>query len=89
MFDDSEGRYTVHGVGKRVGAIFGEICSVTRRAAVAMGPERDSPSHGDSLAALGTISTIARRACRSAAGLAARGVGFNGAIRGCLCIFRS
>ncbi|AWU99199.1 hypothetical protein DM992_06270 [Burkholderia sp. JP2-270] len=31
----------------------------------------------------------ARRACRSAAGLAARGVGFNGAIRGCLCIFRS
>ncbi|RQZ24440.1 hypothetical protein DIE14_21435 [Burkholderia sp. Bp9017] len=57
-----------------------------------MGPERVWTHRSGSAGPGGTRShqhDRARRACRSAAGLAARGVGFNWAIRGCLCIFRS
>ncbi|NTY38499.1 hypothetical protein FCJ57_19545 [Burkholderia diffusa] len=81
------------GVGKRVGAILGKSVLLPGARLSFMGPERALTR--PSWPATGPGGTRnhqhdrARRACRSAAGLAARGVGFNGAIRGCLCIFRS
>ncbi|AXF21704.1 hypothetical protein CUJ89_15215 [Burkholderia pyrrocinia] len=81
------------GVGKRVGAILGKSVLLPGARLSFMGPERalvrpSWPATGPG----GTRNDQhdrARRACRSAAGLAARGDGFNWAIRGCLCIFRS
>ncbi|PEH67280.1 hypothetical protein CRM91_18860 [Burkholderia ambifaria] len=80
------------GVGKRVGAILGKSVLLPGTRLFRMGPERVWTHRSGVAGPGGTRShqhDRARRACRSAAGLAARGVGFNGAIRGCLCIFRS
>ncbi|TXG15794.1 hypothetical protein FU139_14570 [Burkholderia territorii] len=80
------------GVGKRVGAILGKSVLVPGARLSRIGRERVWTHRFRPAKPGGTRShqhDRARRACRSAAGLAARGVGFNGAIRGCLCIFRS
>ncbi|RQS22090.1 hypothetical protein DIE06_06505 [Burkholderia sp. Bp8998] len=80
------------GVGKRVGAILGKSVLVPGARLSRMGPERVWTHRSWPAGPGGTRGhqhDRARRACRSAAGLAARGDGFNGAIRGCLCIFRS
>ncbi|RQS75099.1 hypothetical protein DID96_04700 [Burkholderia sp. Bp8963] len=76
------------GVGKRVGAILGKSVLLPGDGMPCMGPERDSGSAPPG-GARSHQHDRARRACRSAAGLAARGDGFKRAIRGCLCIFRS
>ncbi|PRH40219.1 hypothetical protein C6T65_22250 [Burkholderia vietnamiensis] len=80
------------GVGKRVGAILGKSVLVPGARLSRMGPERVETHRSGPAGPGGTRRhqhDRARRACRCAAGLAARGVGFNGAIRGRLCIFRS
>ena len=79
------------GVGKRVGAILGKSVLLPGARLSFMGPERATRPSWPATGRRHSERSARSRAARVpfGRGLAARGVGFNGAIRGCLCIFRS